>query len=367
VAGRRCDLISVAVDIGRSSVKVAYTDGKADPVFFEIPSVVATGYGSFAKPDSLIVNSYLETEMFQVEVKETQGEWNKDFASFFMFGKQARKQGGLQVSFSEGAQFHKFGAAVVLYAVARAVKQFGKFPRGLEGFPQPCHNVAVAIDLTYSNNEMVSFYSSALKGKHRVALGVESKGKIVSYDFSFNIVDLYCFQQGYASVFNFLGTKQFEVISKGRGVVIDIGRFTVDLSTVKELTLVDGVSIPFGTRVLVEALQAEIARDGLQLELEEIEDSFSNHDKVFANISGKSVKPWKLLMDGGGLQSYYSDIKMAINNFVGADRTDYMVLCGGGAYLVHDLVANDFKVPMFDLDYVRANVRGMLAMMTEQL
>jgi hypothetical protein len=364
---RRCSLISVAVDIGRSSVKIAYTNGKAAPVFLEIPSVVATAYGSFADPNSLIVNSYLEPEMFQVEVKETQGGWNKDFASFFMLGRQAQKQGGLQISFSEGAQFHKFGVAVVLYAVARAVDQFGEFPRSLDPAASQYQNVAVAIDLTYSNNEMVSFYSSALKGKHRVALGVVVKGKIVNRDFGFNIVDLYCFQQGYASVFNFIGKKEFDVISKGRGVVIDIGRFTVDLSTVKELTLVNGSSVPFGTRVLVEALQAEIARDGLQLGMDEIEEAFSDHDKVFANIAGKSVKPWKLLTDSGRLESYYSDIRMAINNFVGAERTDYLVLCGGGAYLVHDLLANDFKVPMLDLDYVRANVKGMLAMMTEQL
>jgi hypothetical protein len=198
-------------------------------------------------------------------------------------------------------------------------------------------------------------------------LGVAVKGKITSRDIGFNIVDLYCFQQGYASVFNFIGKKEFEVISKGRGVIIDIGRFTVDLSTVKELTLVGGVSVPFGTRVLVEALQAEIARDGLQLDFDEIEASFSDHGKAFANIVGKLVQPWELLMGSGRLQGYYSDIKMAINNFVGADRTDYLILCGGGAHLVRDLVANDFKVPMLDLDYVRANVKGMLAMMTEQL
>jgi hypothetical protein len=107
-------LISVAVDIGRSSIKAGFTNGKAAPVFFEVPSVVSTSYGSFADPNSLMVNSYLEREVFQVEVKETQGEWNKDFSNFFMFGKQAQKQGGMQVSFSEGAQFHKFGVAAVL-------------------------------------------------------------------------------------------------------------------------------------------------------------------------------------------------------------------------------------------------------------
>jgi hypothetical protein len=225
----------------------------------------------------------------------------------------------------------------------------------------------VAIDLTYSNNEQVSFYSSALKGKHKVALGVVASGKIVSLELSFNIVDLYCFQQGYASVFNFIGKKEFEVISKGRGVVVDIGRFTVDLSTVSELTLVSGRSVPFGARVLVDALQADIAREGVRLEADEIEASLVDRDRTFANITGKSVHPWKMLTESGRLEGYYSDIKIAMNNFVGSERTDYLILCGGGSYLVGGFVAEDFKVPIFELDYVRANVKGMLAMMTERL
>jgi hypothetical protein len=57
---------------------------------------------------------------------------------------------------------------------------------------------------------------------------------------------------------------------------------------------------------------------------------------------------------------------MAVNNFAGEDRTDYLILCGGGAFLIHDFVVKDFKVPLLELDYVRANVKGMLAMMTEQ-
>jgi hypothetical protein len=313
-----------------------------------------------------MVNSYLEREVFQVEVKETQGEWNKDFSNFFLFGKQAQKQGGMQVSFSEGAQFHKFGVAVVLYAVAKAVSQFGEFFHGLDA-QQPYHDVAVAIDLTYSNNDQVSFYSSALKGKHKVGLGVIAGGKISSREVSFNIADLYCFQQGYASVFNFIGKKEFEVISKGQGVVVDIGRFTVDLSTVRELTLVKGHSAPFGVRVLVDALQADIAKEGVQLGVDEVEDSFADRDRVFANISGRSVHPWKMLTESGRLDAYYSDIKVAINNFVGSERTDYLILCGGGSHLVGGFVAKDFRVPIFELDYVRANVKGMLAMMAESL
>jgi len=83
----------VAVDVGRSSVKVSYTESTFDKaVCFEIPSLVATSYGSFSKPDSALVNSYADSEVSQIEIKETQGGWNKDFFSFFMFGKQARKQ-----------------------------------------------------------------------------------------------------------------------------------------------------------------------------------------------------------------------------------------------------------------------------------
>jgi hypothetical protein len=357
-------VISVAVDVGRSSVKVAYTNGASGPEFFEIPSIMATSYSSFSNPNSSLVNSYLDREMYQVGVKETRGEWNKDFASFFMFGKQAQKQGGFHDSFSEGPQFHKFGVAVVLYAVARAVWTYEPVVRGI-GFPVPCSDVAVAIDLTYSNNETVAFYSSALKGKHKVSLGRVVKGRVRDQDVSFNIVDLYCFQQGYASVFNFIGRKEFDIVSKGRGVVIDIGRFTVDLSRVEDLTLVGGKSVEFGTRVIVDSLQSAVAKDGVKLELDEIEDSFRNHDRVFANISGKSVKPWRVLVEGDFLWNYYTDVKMAVGNFVGEDRIDYIVLCGGGSYFIHDFFVKDFKVPLLSVDYVMANVTGMLAMMME--
>jgi hypothetical protein len=339
--------------------------GKQVPEYFEIPSIVATSYSSFSDPGSSIINSYLEQEMFQIEVKETQGGWNKDFATFFMFGKQARKQGGLRVSFSEGAQFHKFGVAVVLYAVARAVRQFAPVAKGIN-IPRSIPDVAVAIDLTYSNNETVSFYKSALKGRHKVSLGSALHGRVVGLDIGFNIADLYCFQQGYASVFNFIGKKEFDVVSKGRGIIVDVGRYTVDFSRVEELTLIAGRSVDFGTRVLIEALQGDVAASGLKLELDELESAFIDHDRVFTNVSGKSVKPWKILTDGSRLVAYYADIKMALNNFVGEDRIDYLVLCGGGSYIIHDFFVRDFKVPLLPLDYVRANVQGMLAMMTEQ-
>ena len=117
----------VSVDVGRSSVKVSYTDKDFDKaVYFEIPSLVATSYSSFSRPESALVNSFSDVEVSQIEIKDTQGEWNKNFANFFMFGQQARKQGGSVSALSEGSQFHKFGVAIILYVVAKLVSTLNK-------------------------------------------------------------------------------------------------------------------------------------------------------------------------------------------------------------------------------------------------
>jgi hypothetical protein len=355
-------VIFVSVDVGRSLVKVAYSDGTGEPEFFDIPSLVATSYSSFSNPNGSMVNSYLDQEMFQVEIKETQGGWNDDFASFFIFGKQAQKQGGVLVSFSEGSQFHKFGVAVTLYAVARAVAKLAPRIRSLG--VAATSPVALSINLTYSNNDAVSFYSKALKGKHKVTLGVPRKGSISTDLVEFTVGELFCFQQGYASIFNFIGRKEFGVISKGRGLILDVGRYTVDFSLVEELTLVRGKSDNFGTRSLVEKLRGLIALQGVKLEMDEVESSFVDREKVFSNITGKKVFPWRLLQEGDLLKGYYGDIKIALNNFIGEERIDYIILCGGGSHLIYDFFIKDFRIPLLSLDYVRANVTGMLKMMT---
>ena len=345
----------ISADVGRSSIKVAYTDKDFNKaVQFEIPSLVATFYGSFSKPDSALINSYADDEISQIEVKETQGEWNKDLASFFIFGKQARKQGGSVSAFSEGSQFHKFGVAVILFIVAKIMKGSGG-------------SVALAINLTYSNSEAVSFYSSALKGHHKISLGVVKDGRVVGEDVSFNIVDLYCFQQGYASVFNFIGTKEFSLLQKGRGIVIDIGRYTVDFSKVDELTLVGGYSMDYGTRYLINELQGLFSASGIKLSLEEIEDSFLDHSKSFSNIRGRYIKPWEVLQGLKSLDKYYQEIKIGINNFVGEERVDYIILCGGGSYLIVDRFVKDFHSQILPLDYLRSNSLGMLKLLSTEI
>jgi hypothetical protein len=334
--------------------------GKGEVEFFEVPSLVATSYSSFSNPDSLMVNSYLDQDMFQIEVKETQGGWNEGLADFFMFGKQAQKQGGVLVSFSEGSQFHKFAVAVILCAVARVVSEVAPRVKTLSG--GVFSKVSLAINLTYSNNEAAEFYGKSLKGKHLVSLGATKKGKIVSEDVAFDISALYCFQQGYASIFNFIGGKEFQTISKGRGLVIDIGRYTVDFSLVDELTLVRGRSEDFGTRHLVEKVRGLIASQGVKLEMEEVEGSFVDHGRVFSNVVGRKVSPWGVLRSL--LKDYYGGIRIALNSFIGEERIDYVILCGGGSHLIHDYFVEEFKIPLLALDYVRANVLGMLKMMT---
>ena len=344
--------ISIAVDVGRSSVKVSYTYKDFDKaVSFEIPSLVATSYSSFSRPESALVNSYSDAEVSQIEVKETQGEWNKNFANFFMFGQQARKQGGSVSALSEGSQFHKFGVAIILYVIAKIVQEHGG-------------NVSLAINLTYSNNEAVSFYSSALKGHHKIGLGVVKDGQITSKDVAFTVADLYCFQQGYASIFNYMDTKHFDLVQSGRGVIIDIGRYTIDFSKVEELTLVNGFSMDYGTRHLISELQSKFALGGIKLSVEEIEASFADHTKSFSNIHGKFIRPWEVLQKLDALDKYYQEIKIGLNNFVGEERIDYLILCGGGSNLIYDQFVKDFKVQILPVDYLRANCTGMLRLLT---
>jgi hypothetical protein len=186
----------------------------------------------------------------------------------------------------------------------------------------------------------------------------------VTEDVPVVIHDLYCFQQGYASVFNFIGKKEFETVSRGRGLVVDIGRYTVDFSLVDELTLVRGKSDDLGTRHLVEKLWAMIISQGVKLEMDEVESAFTDHKRTFSNITGKTVHPWKLLSDSDLLRAYYADVRIALNNFIGEERIDYIILCGGGSHLIHEYFVRDFRIPLLSLDYVRANVLGMLTMMT---
>ena len=346
----------IAVDVGRSSTKVSYfKEGDSKAESFEIPSLVATSFSSFSRPDSALVNSYSDAEVSQIEVKATQGGWNKDFADFFMFGKQAQKQGGAVSAFSEGSQFHKFGVAMILFVVAKVSDSTRDA------------KISLAINLTYSNNEAVSFYSSALKGKHTVALGKVKGGRIVGDEISFTISDLYCFQQGYASVFNFINTEHFDLVQHGRGVIVDIGRFTVDFSKVEELTLVDGTSVDYGTRYLITRLLEEISQSsGVKLTVDEVERSFIQRKLGFSNLSGKQVCPWELLQKSSLLDEYYKAIKIALNNFVGEERIDYVILCGGGSHLIDSRFSKDYRIQILPLDYVRSNVSGMLKMLSIQ-
>ena len=354
----------IAIDVGRSSVKVAYTASTFDKaVSFEIPSLVATSFGSYAKPDSALVNSFSSDDISQIEVKETQGDWNKDLSGFFMFGKLARKQGASASSFSEGSQFHKFSVAIVLYVIAKILNEAGAWEKRPDG-KLVDSNVSLAINLTYSNNEAVSFYSKALKGHHVIGLGVASGSQVTSRSIDFTVKDLYCFQQGYAAIFNFIGSPQFATIQKGKGIIIDIGRYTVDFSKVNELTLVSGYSMDFGTRHLIQELQSLFSAGGIKLDLEEIEQALADHTISFSNVKGKLIRPWDILQKLESLNKYYNEVKIGVNNFVGEERVDYIILCGGGSFLILDRFVQDFRSEIFSVDYLRANVLGMLKMLS---
>jgi hypothetical protein len=338
----------VSVDVGRSSIKSLATGQKDCHI---IPSVVATDFGSFSGQDNSIMNMSLEKDIAQMEVVTTQGDWNKGLSKLFLFGEHALLSGSNnQMEFTEGAMFHKFSVASILYCCARYAYLSGK------------NEIHLAINLTFSNNQFASFYSASLKGAHQVMLSIPGNGGGAKKEkVSFSIKSLHCFQQGYASVFNFLGVQKYSsVIENGVGAVIDIGRYTVDLSYVDKLTLVRGESKNTGTNSLVHSLVAEAAKAGFNLSPFQIEQSFLDRTKFFRNLQGHIFKPSDIMVKNGLLKKYYAQINLNLNNFLGDGALDYIVLCGGGAYLIKSMFVGDFKVPVLPISYVDSNCRGML-------
>ena len=350
------NVLAVSVDIGRSSVKASATWGK-DTLSLEVPTVVSTSLGTLAQSNT--VNSISDQDIAKVVVNSTQGDWMDGLPNLFLFGKHALKQGASPSAFSEGLIFHRFSVAAILWAVAWFQNHFKA-----EG-DAPVH---LAINLTYLNNEAAALYSSALKGRHEVALGSPVSGRIEDIPITINIVKLFCFQQGYAGLFCFLKDGRFKTLQKQKGLCVDIGRRTVDFSIVEELTLSRGSSAVLGTSILIDGIRQAVSKShGLTLTEQEVERSFLDTSYETQGLTAKGgVKPWDVAtqaVDGG--ESMYADlyakIKVAIMNFAGTDSLEYIFLCGGGALLYRELFAKDFKVPILLSEFpLRSNTQGML-------
>jgi hypothetical protein len=344
--------VNVAVDVGRSSVKVAWSGITSKKGYFSLPSVIATSLSSFS---TSTVNMFSDEDIAQLEVVSTQGGWNKGFSKFFLFGEQATKQGQNIMSFSEGSTFHRFGVASVLYGVARCV---------FEALGYGDKEIHLAINLTYLNNEASEFYASALKGEHTVILGWGNGGSVETQEITFTIEELLCFQQGYASLFNFIGSSEWET-SKGQGLIIDIGRRTVDLSKVENHTLVLGNSIEAGTEGLLDKLNREVVKAGFTVPLGHLERCFIDHGLTFRSLSGGSLQPWALLKEKF-LVDYAKGLLVYAMNFLGDAPLDYVLLCGGGAYIVEGYFKKAIGVPFLGIkDYVFGNCEGMLKFLAE--
>jgi len=349
--------VLVSLDVGRSSVKGqfferSYVGGDTGLVF---PSYVTYSMSGFASGGSGFVSTYARDEFYRLDLRDTASELMKLSANrMFIFGSQAPVLGGgASIPFGDGETYHKLSQAVALYVCGYAISLAGVGEVG---------DVMLAVDLTYSNQGHVGSYSGVLKREHVV--DVQSPlGR--SEGVRFRVSKLFVFSQGYAALFNLIGTAEFKRLKSTRGLVIDVGRKTVDFTLVDKLVVARGYSVDLGLHSVLEQVLGECQARGLSLTLGDIEVALKEPKRSFSSLGGASIRPAELLESFLG--SYVGAVRSAADSFLGGEAIGWVALVGGGVYHVQKHFSK-LGVPVLDLscDPVMANCSGMLSFLKTQ-
>ncbi len=333
----------ISVDIGRSSVKAAWSLNKTTKGTLEFPLVVAKGK-KFLSENTTSFSMEEETfEMFVYEDKSTPTQ--------YLFGNSASLHGrNVKSDFSETQVFHEYAVHATLFCVGKILAKdcFKK--------SKSPHEVVLSINLTFDNIQSSSFYSEKIKKVHSLNI-IEFGNKI---PVKFSVKELYCFQQGYASIFNFLGKKNESTIFSNTGLAIDIGRHTLDISIVSNGSLFSGTSLPIGTHQLIDTIKIDSKAKGLSLTSSDIEKSFIDPKVVFRSLKSEPYYPYKTFEEK--IPNYFRMVTEEILSFVGGKEISWIIVVGGFTpYLKKHLEKEFSSIPYSLVENPRfANCLGMV-------
>jgi hypothetical protein len=290
---------NIGIDVGRSAVKVAYSS-----VVYSFPSVFAYQRNNHSAS--------------QLVMKRTDSHEAIIDGQLHLFGQTARFFGDFVFEGSEGEAFREVSCKASLYCVARSLFNSRQFQN---------RDVQMAINLTYDSFFQKADYQKLLLGKHTVTL-VEEKETI-----TFQVSRVFVLYQGYSGLLDhaihptsFLVSKDF---TDSTGLIVDVGRRTVDISYVEALTVLDGKSYDFGTYKILERVN-QILRDkySVMKEIYEIEN-FVQTDKKLKTLTGTEVD-LKDLMESSATE-YSRELLFILQSFFAKKTPDYILLMGGGA------------------------------------
>jgi hypothetical protein len=321
----------IGVDVGRSSVKVVQ-DNNAN----------TTHYISFPSIFSMTQSQHSQVAM----VKET-GEIHEATVNgkYWLMGETARKRGDYIIEPTEGDSLKEVSVAVCLYVIGRACRQNNI------GYGKKVH---LGINLTYENFFMREEYRKALVGKHKVIL--HEDGEVVEFE----ITKCFVLYQGYTSMLSVAMDKDYRVkplYAEGVGLVVDIGRKTVDVSFIDSLMVKDGKSFDFGTMKVFENVSAQL-RDNYKVvkQLYEIEQYFIKNNSI-RTLEGKDIKVSSNV--SAAVKELYPQLEFILKGFFESRTPDYLLLTGGGAELFEGLMKE--KYPMTERVYnsMYGNAEGL--------
>lgn len=322
----------IAVDVGRSTVK-AKALYKGSEYLLSFPSIYSESWSKHSDPNSSFVS---------LRTQDTQ-EFFTDIATGIphLFGDTAIVSGERPITFSESNGFHKFSCHAVLFAVVYFFNKIGQIvPFDL------------ALNLTYSNSFRRQEYADFLKRKHHL----EAFGK----KWEFNISSLFCFEQGHAALFQFLKTDTpvEKKIQTSKGIIIDIGRYTLDLSIIDKFTLVKGVSTDLGTETFLQELKREVDPI-INLSVAQLDHALVNPNTVYTNLYGSKVQVNKLSSYNKALSRQSDKIIQFIQDTISNESVDYIYYVGGGSILFKSFLDKVLKAYSFQSESIFANVDGM--------
>ncbi len=346
ISKAKCSQLSkvvVAVDIGRSSVKAAWSINKEINGRIEFPFIVATSKKFLSESTTSFST---EKDTFEMVSKSSNST-----PETFLFGETAILHGNnVKSDFSETQVFHDYAVSAILFCVGKILVQNSFLPKNFTP------KVILSINLTYDNIQSSAFYSSKIKKSH--SFEIVDFGKRIPVKFS--IQELYCFQQGYASIFKFLGTENEKEIFKDIGLSIDIGRYTVDISIIRNGSLLNGASLAIGTHQLIEIIKRDAKSKGLSLSSSNIEETFVDQKKTFSSLVSKSYSPFKVFEKSS--PKYFKMVSEEILSFVGDTSLSWIIVVGGFAGFLQEALKKTFpNLPYFTVKEPRfSNCLGMV-------
>lgn len=323
--------LNVAVDVGRSRVKIAVGNE-----LLSFPFLLASKKAATA-------DYYVPSGGIQ-KISEVDGEYT-------LFGEEALLLGDTVIQHTEGDAFRESSVKTTIFSIAYAMYSMGT------SYPK----VNLAINLTFDNHFQKEEYAKLLKGKHVVTFPRDNER------FEFEVEKVFVLYQGFSGLLSVATDANFKVAKEylQNGVIVDVGRQTVDFLYVERMVVKHGSSKDFGTFKVYEKMVDLLKRKhNLVKEAFEIEELLSTGKAITSIKDGSKVQVQPLVKEA--VAFYFPDVISHFETFLSKKTPDYLLLLGGGAMLYGPSFREKYKLVEVPDDPQFSNAKGILKFLDKQ-